>query len=690
MRSSRLLLALAAVSVMTLSAQDKNPLLSEWKTPFGAPPFAQIKEDHFLPAFKTAIAQQKGEVEALLRSLEVPTFKNTLEALDDSGALLAKVAGVFFNLTEANTNDRIQAVAQEVAPLLAAHQDDIALNPQLFRRVKAVFDQREKLGLSAEQRIVLDKTYRDFVRGGALLNEAQKTRFRKINEDLSLLELKFGENVLKENNAFKLVVTRKEDLAGLPEGQVQAAAEEAGEKGKWVFTLRAPSIWPFLQYSENRELRRQLLAAYAARCDQGGATDNKAVLAQVASLRLEKAQLLGFKTWAAFVLDDRMAKTPEAAYGLLRRIWTPALAKAKVEAQELQALLGSTKLEAADWRFYSEKVKKAKFDLDENALRPYFELDKVRNGAFQVAGQLYGITFTERKDIPVYNPEVRTFEVREKDGKVVGLFYTDYFPRASKRGGAWCQNFRDSQVRDGIETLPLVVNVGNFSRPSGSTPALLTPEEVETLFHEFGHALHALFTRCRYKTAANNVPTDFVELPSQVMEHWAVEPAVLRTFARHYQTGEVIPDALIAKIQKADTFNQGFITTEFVAAALLDMDWHSLTDSKPQDTTAFEKASLARMGLIPEILPRYRSTYFNHIMGGYSAGYYSYLWSAVLDCDAFQAFKEKGNIFDPKTAAAFRREILSKGGNGDAAEMYRKFRGADPSVEPLLVKRGLK
>jgi len=697
MRFSRLLPGLAAVPVLTMSAQEANPLLSAWTTPFGAPPFGQIKEAHYLPAFQAGIAQQKQEIAAILGNPEAPTFANTLAALDASGALLNKVSGVFFSLASAHTNDRLQALEVEITPLLSAHRDDIALNPALFARIQAVHAQRDRLALTPEQRIVLDRMHRDMVRGGARLDPAGQARLRKINEELGLLELKFSQNLLKETNGFKLILEAKADLKGLPAGVVAAAAEAAqaaGQPGKWMFTLHAPSIWPFLQYAENRGLRKRLLDAYARRGDQGGATDNKAVLAKVAALRVEKAQLLGYRNWAGFVLEDRMAKTPDAAYGLLNQVWTAALAKAKDEARELQAVIdaeqGGFKLAPADWRYYSEKVKKARFDLDENALRPYFPIDQVRDGAFLVARRLYGITFTARKDIPVYHPDVKVFEVKEADGKALGLFYVDYHARASKGGGAWCGAFRDAQLLDTGEVLPLVTNVCNFSLPTADAPALLTPEEVRILFHEFGHGLHGLFTRTRYRTSGASVPTDFVELPSQIMEHWALHPEVLKTYAKHHRTGARIPADLVEKLRRADTFNQGFLTGEFTAAALLDMDWHTLTDAKVRDVPAFEAASLAKMGLIPEILPRYRSTYFAHIVGGYSAGYYSYLWSAVLDADAFQAFKEKGDIFHPATAAAFRREILAKGGAGDAGAMYRAFRGADPSVEPLLANRGLK
>jgi peptidyl-dipeptidase Dcp len=671
-----------------------NPFFSPWRTPFGVPPFDRIKDDHFLPAFREGMARQRKELAAIAGNKAAPTFRNTLEALDASGLFLAQVSNVFFSLASAETNERLQAVESEVGPLLAAHQDSVYMDAALFLRVKAVFDQAAHLKLTPEQRTLLGATYRRFNRGGATLPPEGQARLRAINGELATLGSRFSANLLKETNAFQLVVERTQDLAGLPESQIAAAAaaaKQAGLEGKWVFTLKAPSLWPFLQYAQNRELRRQLLAGYTNRCDHGGATDNKTTFAQIAALRVEKAQLLGFKTWAEFQLAENMAKTPQRAYQLLEQVWQPALEAAKRERAELQAMmdrdLPGQKLEAADWRYYSDQVKKARFDLDEQALRPYFPLDRVREGAFQVAGKLYGITFTERKDLPIYNPEVKTFEVKDRLGKHVGILYVDYHPRPGKQGGAWCVSYVDPFRRDGKRVAPVLVNVGNFARPVGAAPALLSPDEVRTLFHEFGHALHGLFADYTYRSSGNNA-IDFVEMPSQIMENWAQEPEVLKLYARHYQTGAVIPDALVKKIQEAGKFNQGFITTEFMAAVLLDLDWHTLTDTKPREAAAFERASLAKWGLIPEIVSRYRTPYFAHAAGEYSAGYYSYLWSAVLDSDAFQAFKEKGNLFDPATAKALHL-LLSKGGSEDPAELYRTFRGRDPKVEALLQKRGL-
>ncbi len=675
-----------------------NPFFEAWTTPFGVPPFGQIREVHYLPAFKEGIARERKEVDAIVASSEAPTFTNTVEALDSAGEMLDKVESVFYSLLSAETNDAMQSIAKDVAPLTAALNDDINLNEKLFARVRAVWENRDALNLEPEQRRLVEETYKDFVRGGANLDAEGKERLRAINQELSLIGLKFGDNVLKDTNAFRLVIEKKEDLGGLPPGLVSAAADAAkGAKleGKWVFGLQAPSIWPFLQFADNRELRRQILTAYITRGDHNDGSDNKAILAKIAARRAEKAQLLGYKTWADFVLDRNMAKVPARVYGLLDQLWTPALAVAHREAADIQAAIKASgqefQLEPWDWRYYSEKVKKARYDFDEEALRPYFKLGNVLDGAFYVANRLYGITFTERFDLPKYHPDVRTFEVKDADGSHLGVFFCDYYPRPGKRGGAWSGRYRTQRFRDGKDIRPIVVNVGNFSRPTGDTPALLSLEEVETLFHELGHGLNALFSRVHYP-GASRIPRDFVELPSQIMENWVLEPEVLKVYAKHWKTGEVIPAELIAKVDRARKFNQGFATVEYLAASYLDMDWHTLSQPREESTTEFENASMAKIHMMPEIIVRYRSTYFNHIFGGgtgYSSGYYSYVWAEVLVADAFQAFAEKG-IFDQATAKSFRTNILERGALGDAMEMYRRFRGHDPSVEPLLIKRGLK
>jgi len=697
MRTASVLAALMTLPALAADpAPSSNPFFTEWKTPFGVPPFAAIQEDHFLPAFREGISRHKAEVAAILAVKEAPSFENTILALELSGQFTDRVGSVFFNLTGAETNPKLQAVNREVMPLMSAHRDDIQLNVKLFNRVKAVWEARAGLKLAPDQARLLEHTYKGFVRAGAALTPEQQVRMRAINAEQAKLGVDFGDRVLKATKAFQLVVDQPAELAGLPEGTrmaAAAAAKKAGQDGKWLFTLDGPSIWPFLEYAQNRELRKRILTGYLERCNQGGDTDTNAIVSRVAALRVEKAQLLGYQTWADFVLEENMAKNPKGVYGLLDQIWKPALEVAKKERAELQAMMAKDlpgqKLEPWDWRYYAEKVKQAKYDFDEESVKPYFAIDAVRQGAFTVAGKLYGITFTEVKGIPVYQKDVRCFEVKEKDGRHLGLIYVDYHPRPGKRGGAWMSNYRSAWVKDGQQVDPVVVNVCNFTAPAGDRPALLTSDEVRTLFHEFGHGLHGLFYKGRYRGTAGT-PRDFVELPSQVMENWSMEPEVLKLYAKHYKTGEVIPDALVAKMKKAATFGQGFATVEYMAASLMDMDWHTLTDTKPRDTAAFEKVSLTKWGLIAEIPPRYHSPYFSHIMGGYAAGYYSYIWSAVLDSDAFQAFKEKGNLFDPATAAKFRAEVLSKGGTDEPASLYRHFRGRDPKVEPLLEKRGLK
>jgi peptidyl-dipeptidase Dcp len=704
--SRRILLLLVLVTMLTAPAwaqpaapaPEANPLLKEWTTPFGVPPFQEIKPEHFLPAYKEAIARQRKEVEAIASNPKTATFANTIEALENAGELLAKVGAVFSNLSSADTNEQLQAINRETTPMLSALRDDINLNPALFARVKAVWDQRDRLKLKPVQQKLLENTYKRFVRSGANLSPEQKDRLRKINAEISMLGLKFGDNLLKETNGYRLVIEKQDDLEGLPSSVVAGGAEAAraaGMPGKWVYTLQAPSIGPFTQYADNRDLRHQIFTAYTTRCDHNDQYDNKVVVARTAALRAGRAQLLGYKTYADFVLDENMAKTPAGVYGLLNRLWTPARAVAVKEAAAQQEMIrkdgGSFKLAPWDWNYYTEKVRKARYNLDEQALRAYFKLENVREGAFHAANKLYGITFTPRPDLPVYNPEVQAFEVKDAKGSLLGVFYTDYHPRAGKRVGAWTSSFRGTRVKDGRRIAPIVTNVCNFSRPTADEPALLSLEEVSTLFHEFGHALNSLLSRVPYRGLAAG-PRDFTELQSQIMENWALEPEVLKVYARHYKTGEVIPLDLVEKIRESEQFNQGFITVEYLAASILDMDWHTLTTSKEQDTTMFENESMAKIQLPPEIVPRYRSTYFNHIFGpggGYASGYYAYIWAEVLVADAFEAFKEKG-IFDQATAGSFRTNILEKGGTEDAMALYKRFRGREPSVEPLLIKRGLK
>jgi peptidyl-dipeptidase Dcp len=673
-----------------------NPLLQQWSTPFQVPPYNLIKPEHFLPAIKEGIAQNRREVDAIVNSPQPPTFANTIEALEQTGDLLSKVQGALGGLLSAETNPQLQAVNREATPLLSTLRDEVRLNEKLFQRIKAVYDQRATLKLTPLQAKLVEEVYKGYVRAGANLDPARKEQLKKINAEMSMATLKFGDNQLHDTNAYKLVIENQDDLKGLPPSVVASGAEAAKAAslpGKWVYTLQAPSIWPFLQYADNRDLRRQILDAYTTRGNHGDEWDNKKVLARIASLRVERAQLMGYKTYADYVLEENMSKTPAGVYKLLNQLWTPARTVALKEAADMQAMIdkagGSFKLEAGDWRYYTEKVRKARFDLDEQALRPYFKLDNVVQGAFAVATKLYGITFTPLKDVPVYHPDVKAYEVKDVNGDHLAVFLTDYHPRPGKRTGAWTGRLRGSYVRNGKAVRPIVTNVCNFTRPSGNEPALLTLEEVNTLFHEFGHALAGFLGKVPYSTVAG-FPRDFVEVPSQIMENWCLEPEVLTLYAKHYQTGDVIPAALVEKIEKSAQFNQGFITVEYLAASILDMDWHTLTTTTEQDANAFEKASMDKIQLLPQIPPRYRSPYYTHVFsGGYSAGYYAYIWSEVYDKDAFQAFVEKGNLFDQPTAKAFRK-LLEQGGTVDAMTAYKTFRGRDASVEPLLKARGLK
>ncbi len=690
---------IASCSTEKKEIKEMNPFFETYSAPFGVPPFDKIENKHYLPAFKEGMNQQNKEIEAIVNNPESPGFANTIEALDKSGDLLGRVRTVFFNIKEANTNDSIDQIAEVVAPMLSQHSDAIFMNDKLFSRVKSVENQKEKLNLDREQSRLLEEIYKRFVRGGANLPSDKKEEFKKINTDLSLLELKFGNNLLAETNNYKMVIDKKEDLAGLPESVATAAADEAKAdkmEGKWVFTLQKPSWVPFLTYSSNRGLREKLYRAMFSRGNNNNDNDNKAVINKIVNLRLKKANLLGFESWSAFILDDCMAKNPKNVYDLIAKVWTPGLNRAKEEAKDMQDMIqregGKFKLESWDWWYYSEKVRKEKYDLDEEQVRPYFELTNVREGAFAVANKLYGLTFKQIHNMPLYHPECQVFEVKDRDSSLIGILYMDFFPRASKKGGAWMNNYRDQYHYEGQPDVRPVVSITcNFSKPTGDAPALLSYDEVETLFHEFGHGLHGLLSKCHYKMLSGTaVANDFVELPSQVMEHWAAQPEVLKMYARHYKTGEVIPQTLVDKIIKAGKFNQGFITTEFLAAAILDMDYHTITKEGDIDVEKFEKASMDKAGLIPEIIPRYRSTYFNHSFPGeYSSRYYSYLWAEVLDADAFEAYLEKGNIFDPEVAGSFRKNILERGGTEEAMKLYVNFRGKTPGIEPLLKNRGL-
>lgn len=692
-------LILGVMAMSLLACNQTNPLLEQPNTPFGVPAFDKVKIEHYLPAFEEAIRQNKAEIDAIVNNEDAPTFENTIVALDRSGLLLDRVTGVFFNVLEADGNDEMNAIAEQVSPMLSELSDGIILNDALFQRVKTVYDEREQLGLNAEQMRLVTQTYKAFADNGANLPEDKKERLKEINQELGLLSLKFGNNVVAETNSddVKRFITDEALLAGLPESAKAAAAEEAeaaGHPGEWLFTPKRTSFTPVLQYCENRELRKQLLMDYTTRGNHDNENDNKAVIIREMELRIERAKLFGYDNPADYILADCMAKNHQTVDAFLASVWAPSLEAAKREAAELQALLEQDlpgeKLQPWDWWFYAEKLRKAKYDLDEEELKPYFELNNVRKGAFGVATKLYGLQFEKLENMPVYNPEVEVFKVTEADGSLVGILYTDYFPRAGKRPGAWMNNILPQYIdAEGVDHRPVIINVGNFNKPTAGNPSLLSMDDVETLFHEFGHALHGLLSKAHYKSlSGTNTPRDFVELPSQFMENYAYEPEVLKTYAFHYETGEVIPDELIEKINKASAFNQGFVTTELLSASILDMDFHELTSAEGLDVNAFEAESLKKMGMIDEIIVRYRPTFYNHIFTtGYEAGYYSYTWSAVLDADAFAAFKETGDLFEAETAKRFRH-LLEQGGTRDAQELYLEFRGKEADPKYLLIRKG--
>ena len=686
------MLALAACN----GGQPENPLMTDSALPYGAPEFSKYEPTDYEEAFLEGFKRQRAEIDAIVACTDAPTFDNTIGALERSGRLLGKVSGIFFNLSETDADSIMKETEKRIMPLMTEHNAYMTMNETLFARVKTIYDNKANLGLTREQEMVLDKYYRMFVRGGALLDADKKAQFMEIEKQLSLASIEFGDNSLAETNAFQLVITDEKELAGLPQSSIDAAREEAQAKGKegWLFTLQKPSWIPFMQYADNRDLRKKMYLGYINRGDNNNDNDNKEVIARILKLRQQKAQLFGFNTFAEYQLEDKMAKTPQAAYDLLMTIWKAALPKAKAEAAELQKMMNAEgkgeKLEAWDWWYYTEKLREQKYALSESELKPYFSLDNVRKGSFMVANKLFGVNFRPIEGVDIYHPEVKTFEVLDADSSHLALFYADYFPRATKRAGAWMNNIVEPLNIDGENKRPMIVNVCNFTRPSGDTPSLLNIDETRTLFHEFGHALHGMLTQTRYPSVAGtSVARDFVELPSQIMEHWAIEPEVMKLYAHHYQTGEAIPDDLIAKMQAASSFNSGFETVELVAAALLDMEYHMLSDYTGFEANAFEKAIAEKIGLIPEITFRYRSTYFNHVFsGGYAVGYYSYLWAEVLDADGFEAFKEKG-IFDEATGHSFRKNVLEMGGSEEPMTLYKRFRGAEPNPEALLRNRGL-
>ena len=697
MRKTIITTCAAAIVCGSAMAKGGNPFLGKYTTPYGIPPFEQIKVEHYKPAFVKGIEEHKKEIDAIVNNKKPATFENTIAALDRCGELLNKVASVFYGQNSACTSDEMQAVSREISPLMSQHSDDITMNAALFKRVKYVYDHQSEEKLDKEQKKLLEETYKSFVRSGANLSADKQEQLRKLNQEISMLQLTFGQNMLAETNAFQLVIDNKDDLAGLPQNLIASAAEVAKERGldgKWVFTLHNPSVMPFLQYSDRRELRERMYKGYISRGCQGGKNDSREVVKKLVKARLEKARLMGYEDYASMALDNRMAKTPEAVYELLDQVWKPALAKAKEELADIQEEMKKDgrdfTAEGWDWRYYADRAKRAKYAFDENELRPYLKLENVRDGLFYCANKLYGITLTQIKNVPLPHPEAQAFEVKDAAGKHIAVLFMDFFPRASKRGGAWCGTYRDQTYEKGKKITPVVTIVCNFTKPAAGEPALLTADEASTMFHEFGHALHQFFQDVHYQ-GISNVPRDFVELPSQINEHWCFAPEVLKVYAKHYKTGEIMPQSLVEKMERSQKYGQGFATVEYVAASLLDMDWHVLK-SVPDDLDVedFERQTLVKRGLLSQIPPRYRTTYFNHTMGGgYTAGYYSYMWAEVLEADGFEAFKETGDIFNQDVANRFRKYVLTPGGINDAMDMYVNFRGKKPDTKPLLRNRGL-
>ena len=678
----------------TTKENKMNPFFEDYQTPFQIPPFEKIEFSHYAPAFEAGMKEQLKDIEKITSNEQAPSFENTIVELERTGKILDKVSNVFFNLLGSNTDDSMDQLAVEISPQLSAHGDSILLNKELFDRVEAVYQSKSDFNLNTEQNRLLDETYKRFVRSGANLNEDGMTRLTAINQSLSSLSVNFDQNVLKETNGYSLIIENEEELSGLPAEEIRQAAklaESEGHDGKWVFKPTRVSMYPFITYSDQRELREQLYKSYVRRGDNDNEFDNKEIISEMIALRIEKAKLMGFDNHADFVLDNTMAQNTDRVNDLLQKIWKPGLETAQREAQDMQDLIqkegGNFKLAAWDWWHYSEKIRQSRFNFTEEEVKPYFSEDKVLMGAFDVANKLFDIHFVEREDLPKYRENIRSFEVKNDQEETIGIFYTDYTLRPNKGGGAWMNTFRSQSKFDG-NVIPLVVNVCNFPPENEDGVILLSFEQVETLFHEFGHALHGLLSEANYPSlSGTSVTRDYVEFPSQMMENWAREPEVIKSFARHYKTGESIPDDLLAKISEAGTFNEGFGTTEYVAAAHLDMAWHT-NEEQISDVNAFEQKALDDLGLIPEIATRYRSTYFGHIFaGGYSSGYYSYLWTEVLEADAFEPFKEKG-LFDKETADKLKKYVYSAGNTDDLMTQYIRYRGSEPEIEPLLRKRG--
>lgn len=690
--------AMAVVACGCVEQKSSNPLFNEFDAPHGIAPFSEITIDHYREGMLRGMEEQKAEIEAIVNNPEAPTFENTIVALDQCGKLLSKVRGTFSPLSNSNSTEEIRALQKEMSPIASAHSDDINLNPELFARVKAVYDNRGALDLTPEQCKVLENTYKRFVRSGAELNDEQKAKLRELNQELSMLQLTFSQNLRHETNNTFVVANSLDELKGLPQADIDAAAKMAadnGQEGKWMFNMQRPSCNPVLQYCENRDLREKVYKAYYNRGNQDNEYDNKAISAKIVALRIEKAKLMGYNNYAEMALEDRMAKTPEAVYELLDAVWVPAVKKAKEEIEDIRKEIrkeGKTfEPEGWDFMYYQDKAKQAKYAVDEQEIRAYLEINNVMQGVFYVANKLYGLTFKEiTTDVPSYEPTAKAYEVIDRDGTLLAIFYSDNFPRDGKGAGAWCTSFRAQRYENGKRVIPIVVNCCNMATPNSEGYALLSIDNVGTLFHEFGHALHSFMRDVNYNSVGG-VERDFVELPSQINEHWAFEPEVLEVYAKHYKTGEVIPMELVDKIVESGKYGQGFATVEYIAASLSDMDLHVLTEA-PADLNVmdFEAEKLAARGIPQQILPRYRMTNFSHTMGGgYSAGYYSYMWAEVLDADAFEAFSETGDIFNHEVAEKFRRYVLTPGGINDGMVMYKAFRGREPQIDALLRARGL-
>lgn len=698
MKKTLMTILVSGLMLASCSKQEvsDNPLLQKWDTPFETAPFEKIKVEHYLPAFEAAIAEHNKEIQAIIDNAEAPTFDNTIAALDYSGETLSKVAGVFFNMMAANTSEELQKVNEQVGPMMATHSDNVSMNAKLFEKIKAVYDAKDSQKYTGEQLALLEKTYNKFVRSGALLDAAKQEELRKVNAELTKVESKFDANLLKESKAYQLVIDKEENLKGLPQGEKEKAAalaKQERKEGKWIFTLDNPSFMPFVTYADNRDLRKEIFNARVNRCNNGGETDNNALVAQMSELRAKKAQLLGYETFAHYQLEERMAKEPKAVFDLLENLLSYSVKVAKEEAAQFQTMLSKdvpgAKLEAWDMYYYAEKVRQQKYNFDAELTRPYFEINKVRQGCFDVLTKLYGISFTERKDISVYAEDVLAFEAKNEKGEHVGILYWDPYTRPSKGAGAWCNEYRGQSRKDGKNITPIITVCFNYAKsPNGATT--LTADEALTVFHEMGHAIHQLLSNCTYPSVSGtNVARDFVELPSQILEHWCLQPEVLKMYAKN-EKGEVIPQEMVEKMETSGNFFQGFMFSELLAASYLDMCFHSVKAGEKVNTQEMEANAMAKIGMLTQIPPRYRSTYFSHCFGdgGYSAGYYSYTWSETLDADAFEAFKETGNIFDPETAAKFK-VLLSSGSTKDAMQLYKDFRGAEPDLNALLRNRGL-